>query len=199
MGRWERRGTGLKRQWGLCALTVPEAGKQRGSRAVCAVRLVGSNVGALRWDRVQLFVVPCRRKEPGRNCDWVTGSSWSASWGGAATGSPVQDWAWRLQQADCKYFAEVLFSGNYFNMIQCFLFCLILLMNLLAWSFACCRGSRASVPTPHVPFLPSLASQVQWLGVGAIQYNWPVICPFGTKADPGPVPVKTLKLLSCFR
>lgn len=94
-----------------------------------------------------------RGRETGRNCDWVTHSSWSASWGGATTCSPIQDWAWRLEWADCKYFTEVLFSGNYFNMIQCFLFCLILLMSLHAWSFPCCRGSRASIPTPSVLFL----------------------------------------------
>lgn len=84
---------------------------------------------------------------------WVTRSSWSASWGGAATCSPVQDWAWRLELADCKYFTEVLFSGNYFNMIQCFLFCLILSMSLRASSFPCCHGRRASIPIPSAPFL----------------------------------------------
>lgn len=38
-----------------------------------------------------------------------------------------------------------------------------LVMSLLAWSLARYHGSRASVPPPRVPFLLSLASQVQWL------------------------------------
>lgn len=137
------------RDSGVCVPSLSQKqGKQRGSRAVafCAVRLVGSNVGVLRWDRLQLFVMPCGRKEPGRNCDWVTRSSWSASWGGAATSSPVQDSAWRLQRADCKYFAEVLFSGNYFNMIQCFLFCLILLWAFLPDPLPAVVGAGQAFP-----------------------------------------------------
>ena len=137
--------------------------------AFCAIKLVRSNVG-VHWiqHRVKFFVLPCERKGSREELWlWVTRSSQSTSWGGAATRSPVQDWAWRLELADCKYFTEVLFSGNYFNMIQCFLFCLILLMSLCAWSFPCCRGSRASIPMPSVPFLLCFASWFQWLRVGA--------------------------------
>lgn len=123
--------------------------------AFCTVKLVRSNVGVhCIQDGVKLFVLLCERKGAREELWlWVTRSSWSASWGGAATCSPIQDWAWRLELADWEYFTEVLFSGNYFNMIQCFLFCLILLMSLHAWSFPHCRGSRASVPIPSVPFL----------------------------------------------
>lgn len=153
--------TGEQRQRGLRALPVPEAGQAEGEQG-CGFLCCrpGRNVRALQWDRVQLFVVPCGRKEPGRNCDWVTRSSWSASWGGAATGSPVQDWAWRLPRADCKYFAEVLFSGNYFNMNQCFLFCLILLWAFLPDPSPTVMGAGQVFPQHMFPAVSGLSGSV---------------------------------------